>query len=487
MNPTGVFAMGLMRDRKRSKRRITWAVVSGGVAFLLTATAGLPQEKTGLESHPMPGSFARIVKQAGPSVVNISAARVVKVQEALPSPFGPDAPFGDFFDWFFRYEVPRDFRSRSLGTGFVIDKEGYILTTNHVVAGVEGIKVLMSDKREFSARIVGRDPMTDLAIIKIETENPLVPLKLGDSKTLDVGDWGVAIGNPFGLGNTVTAGIVSAKYRRIGAGPYDNLIQTDAPINPGNSGGPLLNLQGEVIGINSAIFSQNGANIGISFAIPINRVKDLLPQLMRGRVIRGWMGVMVQTITPALKEKLDLEDEKGALIAALTVGGPADKAGIRRGDVIVAYDGKRIDEASNLPYLAASTPVGKSVHVEVIRKRAVKHFQVKIVELPEQAEPSPLSKEAPSLGIVVEEITAELAEELGLRDVSGIIVIHVEDDGAGAAAGVDPGDIILEVDQVPVKSLAQFQRLLDRYNTDDTILFFLKRHGTTLYLTLELQ
>ncbi len=451
------------------------------------AVAGGAEEKSGLEVQPMPGSFSRIVKGAGPSVVNISAVRILKAQEELPSPFGPDAPFGDFFDWFFRYEVPRDYRTRSLGTGFVIDEEGHILTTNHVVVGTEGIKVLMHDKREFSARIVGRDPMTDLAIIKIETGSPLTPLKLGDSGTLDVGDWVVAIGNPFGLGNTVTAGIVSAKYRRIGAGPYDNFIQTDAPINPGNSGGPLLNLQGEVIGINSAIFSQHGANIGIGFAIPINRVKELLPQLMKGRVIRGWMGVMVQTITPGLKEKLDLEDETGALVSDLTPGSPADQAGIRRGDVIVVYDGRQIDEAPDLSYLVASTPVGKEVRVEVTRKRAVKHFQVKIAELPAQTEPSSLSTEEPSLGIVVEEITENLAEELGLRDVSGIIVVHVEDDGAGAEAGVEPGDIILEIDQIPVKTMAQFQELLDMYNTGDTILFFVKRQGTTLYLTLELR
>jgi serine protease Do len=248
-----------------------------------------------------------------------------------------------------------------------------------------------------------------------------------------------------------------------------------------------LNLRGEVIGINSAIFSQSGGNIGIGFAIPINRVKQLLPQLMQGRVIRGWMGVMVQAITPSLKEKLDLVGQKGALVADLTEGAPAEQAGIRRGDVIVGYDGNRIDEALDLPYLVASTPVGKNVRVEVVRKRSVKHFQVKIAELPEQTEPFSLSKEEPSLGIVVEEITAELAEELGLRDVSGIIVIHVEDDGAGAEAGVEPGDIILEVDQVPVKTLAKFQSLLDKYNAGDTVLFFVKRQGTTLYLTLELQ
>jgi len=479
--------MVLIRVRKRPRSRITWAMVAAGLTFFLIAAAGIPQAKTDLDGPPMPGSFSRIVEGVGLSVVNINAVRLAKPQEAAPSPFGPDAPFGDFFDWFFKYEVPRDFRTRSLGTGFLIDKEGHILTTNHVVVGAEGINVVMSDKREFSARIVGRDPMTDLAVIKVEAESPLPPLRLGDSETLDVGDWVVAIGNPFGLGNTVTAGIVSAKYRRIGAGPYDNFIQTDAPINPGNSGGPLLNLRGEAIGINSAIFSQSGANIGIGFAIPINRVKDLLPQLMRGRVIRGWMGVMVQTVTPALKEKLDLEDEKGALVADLTVGSPADQAGIRRGDVIVGYDGKRIDEALDLPYLVASTPVGKEVPVEVIRKRDVKHFDVKIAELREQAEPLALSKEEPSLGIVVEEITAELAEELGLRDVGGIIVIHVEDEGAGALAGVEPGDIILEVDEVPVKTLAKFQKLLDKYNTGDTVLFFVKRQGTTLYLTLELQ
>ncbi len=475
-----------VRNGKGRRSRITWAMVSAGLALLLVAPAGIPKEKSDLDGLPMPGSFSRVVKAAGPSVVNISAVRVVKAQEGVPSPFGPEAPAGDFFDWFFKYELPRDFRTRSLGTGFAIDGEGHILTANHVVVGAEGIKVLTPDKRECRASIVGRDPMTDLAVIKIETESPPVPLKLGDSDTLEVGDWVVAIGNPFGLGNTVTAGIVSAKYRRIGAGPFDNFIQTDAPINPGNSGGPLLNVRGEVIGINSAIFSQNDGNTGIGFAIPINRVKQLLPQLMRGRVVRGWMGVMVQTITPALKEKLDLQDEKGALVANLTESSPAEQAGIRRGDVIVGYDGNRIDEALDLPYLVASTPVGKNVHVEVVRKRSVKHFQVKIAELPEQAEPFSLSREQPNLGIVVEEITPELAEELGLRDETGIIVIHVEDEGAGAEAGVEPGDIILEVDQVPVKTLAKFQSLLDKYNNGDTVLFFVKRQGTTLYLTLEL-
>jgi len=295
----------------------------------------------------------------------------------------------------------------------------------------------------------------------------------------------MAIGNPFGLGHTVTAGIVSAKYRQIGAGAYDNFIQTDASINPGNSGGPLLNTSGEVVGVNSAILSQSGGSVGIGFAIPINMAKDLLPQLKKGKVVRGWLGVMIQEITPELKEKLNLKEERGALVGDVVAEGPADKAGIKRGDVIVSFDGKEISEANDLPFIVASTPVGKTVTVEVIRIGKKEHFQVQIEELKEEREAQVVSEARPNLGLTVREITPELARNFGLSETIGIVVVQVQNNTPAQEAGLAPGDMILEMDQVPVKDLKQFNQMIGAYKAGDTILFLIKRRGSTVYLTLK--
>jgi serine protease Do len=302
-----------------------------------------------------------------------------------------------------------------------------------------------------------------------------------------VGDWVIAIGNPFGLEATVTAGIVSAKYRDIGAGSYDNFIQTDASINPGNSGGPLLNTAGEVVGINTAILSRSGGSVGIGFAIPINMAKDLLPQLKKGKVVRGWLGVMIQKITPDLKEKLGLKDEKGALVADVTAGGPAEEAGIKRGDVIVSFDGEDIKEMHDLPYIVASTPVGKKVTLELIRKGKKKSLQVKTGELKEEDESPVVSEASPNLGLMVKEVTPELARNFGLSETRGLVVVQVESNSPAGEAGKRPGDIILEVDQISMKDLAQFNRKIEKYKAGDTILFLLNRSGTTLYLTIKVR
>jgi len=402
-------------------------------------------------------------------------------------PFGPNDPFKDFFERFFRDQIPKDFRQQSLGTGVVIDKEGFILTNNHVVEMADEIKVKLADEKEFLAKIIGRDQKTDLALIKIDPDKPLSPLPLGDSDSLEVGEWVVAIGNPFGLGNTVTAGIVSAKYRQIGQSSYDNYIQTDASINPGNSGGPLLNLAGEVVGINTAIFSQSGGNIGIGFAIPINMAKDLLPQLKKGKVVRGWLGVMIQKITPELKQKLDLKDEKGALVADVTPGGPAEKAGIQRGDVIVTFNGKEIKEMSELPYVVASTPVGKSVAVEVLRKGQKKSFEIKIAELKDEKEAPVVTEAKPRLGMTVEDLTPELAKNFGLSEAKGVVVVQVEDGSSSAEAGLRAGDVILEIDQSPVKDVKDFGRKIESYKAGDTVLILAKRRGATVFLTLKVR
>jgi serine protease Do len=471
--------------RKETQNGWVAGIIAGLFCALMVLFLAPKAETTQAVSTP-PGSFSELVKQASPSVVNISVEKVVRGRRGAPSPFGSDDPLREFFERFFGNQMPKDFKQRGLGTGFIIDKEGFILTNNHVVESADEIKVRLADEKEFGAKIIGRDPKTDLALIRIETKQPLKPLPLGDSDELGVGDWVVAIGNPFGLGNTVTAGIVSAKYRQLGAGAYDNFIQTDASINPGNSGGPLLNTAGEVIGINSAIFSQSGGNIGIGFAIPINMAKDLLPQLKTGKVIRGWLGVMIQPITPELKDKLKLEDEKGALVADVTKGGPADKGGIKRGDVIVGFDGTEVKESKDLPFLVASTRVGKNVTVEVIRKGQRKSLEIRIGELKEEKETQAVSEMRPYLGMTVEELTPELAEKLGQSEMRGVVVVQVDDNTPAAEAGIRPGDIILEVDQVPVENLDQFNRKIGTYKEGDTILFLIKRGEATLYLTVKI-
>jgi serine protease Do len=448
------------------------------------------------DSH-VPSSFSQIVKKAAPSVVNISSVTVVSTDQQMPfqNPFGDD-PFGDLFDHFFRYripipQVPEDYRQTGLGTGFIIDKDGYILTNNHLVESAEEINVTLVDKREFKAEIIGRDPKTDLALLKIEGAEDLEPLTLGDSDKLEVGDWVVAIGNPFGLENTVTAGIVSAKYRRnVTDSSYDNYIQTDASINRGNSGGPLMNTKGEVIGINTAIFSssQTGGSIGIGFAVPSNMARDLLPQLKKGKVVRSWLGAMIQPITADLRNALDLKDNKGALVADVITDGPAEEAGFKRGDVIVSFDGKDINESSELPYIVSSTPVGKTVDVEVSRAGRRQTIKVKLEELPED-EGSVVGSREPSsspssLGLYVQELTPDTARRYGLSDTSGIIVTRVDGNSAASEAGFRTGDIILEVDQEEIENIRHFNQKIQGYKADDTILFLVKRKGSTFYITL---
>ena len=324
-------------------------------------------------------SFASLTAQASPAVVHI---KVVAVEKAVqPDPFGEDAPFPGFHPPF----PPGGFRRQGAGSGFIIRQDGVILTNNHVVEDAKDITVILTDKREYSAKVIGRDPKTDLAVLKIVPKGDLPVAQLGDSDALRVGDWVIAIGNPFGLSNTVTVGIVSAKGRVIGAGPYDDFIQTDAAINPGNSGGPLFNSRGEVVGMNSAIFSQSGGNIGIGFAIPINVAKQLLPELeTNGSVTRGWLGVSIQQLTPELARSLGLSEARGALVADVTSSGPAEKGGMKRGDVIVSYDGKKIEDSAALPALVAATPVGKTVPVEVVRTGKSKTLAVTVSGLVEQ-------------------------------------------------------------------------------------------------------
>jgi len=438
----------------------------------------------------IPDSFAELVAKEGHVAVNISTTKVVKgFRRSLPF---PGREFRDFFgeDFFRRFfgEIPeREMRQRSLGSGVVVSEDGYIVTNNHVVADAEEIVVTSSENERYEAKIIGRDPKTDLALIKIQVDKPIRAARLGDSDKLRVGDWVVAIGNPFGLGNTLTAGVVSAKGRVIGAGPYDNFIQTDASINPGNSGGPLFNLDGEVIGINSAIFTQSGGNIGIGFAIPINMAKSVMSQLKeKGRVVRGWLGVVIQTVTPEIKEKFGLKTAEGALVGEVNTDSPADKGGLKRGDVIITFDGKKVETMNSLPPMVAETPIGKDAEIVVIREGKEKTLRVKIAELPE--EPRVAATTMPeieeSLGLSVQELTPELAESLGLEGEKGVVVSSVRGGSPASEAGLQRGDLIQEIERESIEGMDDYTRIMRESASKDQILMVVRHEGHTRYVVL---
>src|SRR3972149_4228442 len=394
-----------------------------------------------------------------PAVVNISTSQTVETPQLFPGPYR------------------RPFSQRSLGSGFIIDPDGFILTNNHVVINAEKIVVKLSDGREFEAKAIGKDPKTDIALIKIGAAGKLPTVSLGDSDKLQVGEWVLAIGNPFGLDQTVTAGIVSAKGRIVGAGAYDNFIQTDASINPGNSGGPLVNMQGEVVGVDTAIFTRSGGNIGIGFAIPINLVKDLLPELRtKGKVVRGWLGVAIQRVTPALAEGLGLEKSRGALVTFVATNSPADRAGMKVGDVIIEFDGNKIDNSDKLPLVVARTPVGKDVTVKVIRDKQEMNLSISISQLKEK-EVVASAKDKKNLGLTVQNVTPQVAESLGLDRTDGVVVRAVRPGSAAEEAGLRRGDFILEIDRKRIKNLSDFQNAANSINKDEVVLVLVDRGG----------
>jgi len=472
-----------------------WSLILVGVCSFIIGVVWL----TGMQfTHNLPAtpapkvetsafpSLAPMVKKASKAVVNISTVRVVKgpgpVFKYFFGPFGEEDPFREFFERFFG-EVPQpEIKQRSLGSGFVIDKDGYILTNNHVIEKATKITVRLLNHKEYKAEIVGRDPKTDIALLKINAHN-LPILSLGDSDKLQVGDWVVAIGNPFGLGHTVTVGIISAKERIIGAGPYDNFLQTDAAINPGNSGGPLLNLRGNAVGINTAIVAQAQ---GIGFAIPINIAKKIIPQLKKHhRVVRGWLGVMIQEVTPQIAQALGLKEPQGALIADVTPNSPAEKAGMKRYDVIMEYNGHPIKQMSDLPRLVAMTPVGEKVKVKVWRDGKEKTFTVTIGQLQEEAVAK--EKAAPAgydLGIKVTEITPSIAARLGIG--KGVVISRVRPGSLAYEVGLRRGDVILEINKRPIIKLDDYYQAIKRLKPGDSVLFLVKRQEGTLFIPLQI-
>ncbi len=467
---------------------------AGGFAHAISFWGEKPAEKpeptpalSGSQPVTTLPDFASLAERLSPSVVNISttAEREAPSLGGGPSPFDPQDPFHEFWEPFERFFGPfprRRFKERSLGSGFIINREGYILTNNHVIENAQEISVRLEDVKEYKAKVVGRDPKTDVAVIKIDGIEGVEPMVLGDSDKLRVGDWVMAIGNPFGLDHTVTAGIVSAKGRFIGQGSYDNFIQTDAAINPGNSGGPLINLRGEVVGINTAIFSRTGGNIGIGFAIPINLVKEL----EKGKVTRGWLGVLIQKVTPDIAESMGLKEPLGALVADVVKGGPAEEAGIKVGDVIVEFDGHPIKESNELPWLVARTPVGKLATVKVIRNKKAETITVKIGELKEEEVAAGPGGSEEDLGLTVQTLTPDVAESLGIgEDVKGVVVTNVESGSPADEAGLRRGDVILEVNRKPVPDLASFRRAIRESPKGKSILLWVRRGENTIFVAVK--
>src|ERR1700756_3567739 len=435
--------------------------------------------------------FVSLAKKMRPIVVNISTTQMsdVRGQQEFGSPFGEEDPFNDFWKRFFGGPLPRGRqRQQSLGSGFIIDADGSILTNNHVVENAQKIVVkLLGDEQEYEAKVVGRDSKTDIAVIKINTKTNLPTANFGDSDKLEVGEGVVAIGNPFGLDSTVTSGIVSAKGRHIGQGPYDNFIQTDASINPGNSGGPLINLRGEVIGINTAIFSRTGGNMGIGFAIPVNLAKELLPQLKgKGKVTRGYLGVLIQKVTPEIAESRGMEHGYGALVANVSKDGPAEKAGVKVGDVIVEFDGKEVKDSGDLPIIVARTPVDKKVRMKVLRDKKEVMLNVAVGELKEEEVVASVPEKG-ELGMTVQRVTPQMAESLGLEKPEGVVVTDVESGSAADEAGIRRGDVIVQIDRKPVRSVDEYKKSIAGIRKGKGVLFLVKRGDSTLFLALKPQ
>ncbi|MEW5727652.1 MAG: DegQ family serine endoprotease [Pseudomonadota bacterium] len=451
------------------------------LAWLLAAlvAAALLLHSFAAAAREAPSSFADLAERLLPAVVNISTTQTVQNPERVPEmpQFPPGSPFEDFFKEFFERQMrpealPR--RATSLGSGFIVDAGGIVVTNNHVIADADEITVTLHDDTVYKAEVVGRDSKTDLAVLKIDPgSKKLVAVPFGNSDEMRVGDWVVAIGNPFGLGGTVTAGIISARARDINAGPYDDFLQTDASINRGNSGGPMFNMRGEVIGINTAIFSPSGGSIGIGFAIPASLAKPVVADLTKfGKTRRGWLGVRIQSVDDELAESVGLKKPHGALVASVNDNGPAAKAGIRPGDVILTFDGRDIEEMRKLPRVVAETAINKKVDVEVWRDGRLQTVQVVVGEMedepveqakaPEKPKAEVTGQAVAGAGMTVAQLTPQLRERFGIDEATkGVVVTDVANDGPAAEKGMRPGDVIIEAGNKPVRTPAELAKVLD--------------------------
>ncbi len=448
--------------------------------IIVFLSLGVPS--VGAQTFP---DFVNLAKQLKPAVVNISTTKNIKPRRPMMP--GPQAPqqdqFNDFFEHFFGgpQEMPR--KERSLGSGFIISKEGFILTNNHVVAEADEVKITLEDGRIFVAEVKGLDPKLDVALLKINAGTDLPVAQLGDSGKLQVGEWVMAIGNPFGLEETVTVGIVSAKERVIGAGPYDDFIQTDASINPGNSGGPLFDTQGKVVGINTAIVSSGQ---GIGFATPINAAKLILPELREtGKVTRGWLGVAVQEMTPELAQSFGLKEAKGALVSEVIEKSPAAKAGVQRGDIILSFAGKPVQNVSELPRVVAATPVGEKAMVEVFRNGKRLQLPVIVARLDEgEKGAAPAGEVGQNLGLTVGDVTPEAQRYYRLDRIKGALVTAIDPAGPAAEANIRPGDLITEVNGQEIANADAFRKSLQQLKPGALLRLLIQRGDSLFYTTL---
>jgi serine protease Do len=507
INKEGAMLQGMLQVRRPvAIAAISGVLIAGGVsgaalslwakhsAFFSQSPAVVIAAGKTVEAAPANTlGFAPVLKPALAAVVNISSSRIVKTPSAPYGPFFGDPFFRQFFgDQFFR-QMPREQREHSLGSGVIMSEDGYILTNNHVVDKATDIKVALPDKREFKGKVVGSDPKTDIAVVKISA-GELPTLAFGDSDKLQVGDYVFAIGDPFGIGETATMGIVSAKGRgNLAIEDYEDFIQTDAAINPGNSGGALINARGELIGINTAILAGNGGgNQGIGFAVPIDMARQVMDQILKnGKVTRGYLGVVIQEVTPELAKAFKAPEGKGALVGDVSSDGPGAKAGFQKGDVIEEIDGQEVSGVNDLRLRIASTAPGTTVHLKVFRNGEPRDVSVTLGQLPEKANEGPLgggeneSESTPMKGVQVDELTAQLRRELDLSPtIHGVVVTDVSPESPAAGAGLRRGDVIEEVNRHGVDSTTEYRKALRRAGNQSLVLL-VSRNGNTTFIVIE--
>jgi Do/DeqQ family serine protease len=438
-------------------------------------------------------AFTSIVKKVTPAVVHIRVEKTMKGSNEMfngGDQFYNNPFFQQFFGPQFRFQQPRSYKQMAQGSGFIISKDGYILTNNHVVDGADTITVILTDKQELKAKLIGTDPRTDIALIKINDGKDLPTVALGDSDALEVGEWVIAIGNPFGLSQTVTVGVVSAKGRdRVGINDYENFIQTDAAINPGNSGGPLLNIHGEVVGINSALYTKSGGYMGIGFAIPINMVKAIEPQLKsHGKVIRGWIGVAIQDVDENLAKSFNLKKPEGILVSEVESGSPAEKAGLKQGDVIISFNGRKLEDVNDLRNTVALTAPNAKVDLQIIRNGRSRDVDITIGEQPanfgqptmESENGSPLKQ----FGLAFSNLTPDLEQQLGYKHDQGVIINQVEPGSPAAMSGLKPGLLVEEVNKQRVHNLKELDKVLKKSSTPNRILLRVRNGDFSQYVVL---
>ena len=451
-----------------------------------TAPAAVATTSAASLSH----EFEQVAKEVEPAVVNINTEQIIhntagQVPPGLNQFFGGMNPFGQFFG-----NEPREFKQRSLGSGFIVNSDGYILTNNHVIENASQIRVKLNDGREMEAKVVGADPQTDLAVLKIPATD-LPTLQMANSGKVQVGEWVLAFGSPFGLSQTMTAGIISAKGRTIGAGPYDNFLQTDAAINPGNSGGPLVDLAGKVVGINTMIASQSGGFQGVGFAIPSSMAEQVYTQIVKyGKVTRGWLGVRIQAMTPELAKSFNVKPDEGVLVAAVDPDSPAHNAGLKSGDVMLTFEGKEIHNPRDLSLAVADTKVGTMANMGVLRNGQKLSLEVKVGErTPEVAERNPAEAQPEAqgkLGLSVENLTPQVAQELKLNSDKGALVTQVRPGSPADDGGVRTGDVVREINHKPVDNASELAAAAQELKSGSTVLLKVERDGQPLFIAFEL-